>query len=162
MWFQIQEMLLIEKGGEEQLKEELKAYNPLVPSGNNLPFTLMFGYEDVEERKKALASMGHVEDQVFLSFAEVTLKAFPTNEDLPRTTSDGKTSSIHFLQFEFTPEQVTFFKKLFLLFSNFFNVQIKTFKAMKKGVKFSITHPNYNYSQEIPEVVLQSLQNELN
>src|ERR1700722_11105185 len=62
MWLQVQEMLRIEKGGDEQLQDELRAYNPLLPQGNELVATVMFEIEDPAKRKTVLASIGGVQD----------------------------------------------------------------------------------------------------
>lgn len=106
MWFQVQEMLWIEKGGDAQLKEELKAYDPMIPKGNNLPFTMMLAFKDVEERRKSLAQLGWIEDQIFLLFDGHKIRAVPTDDSLPRTTNDGKTSAVHFLMFPFKSDEV--------------------------------------------------------
>lgn len=110
MWHQIHEMLFIEKGGEDQLKDELEAYNPLIPKGRNLVCTLMFEIEDEVRRRNTLKRLGWVEDTITLSFDGETLKAEP-EQDVERTTPDGKTSAVHFLHFRFTDEQAEKFKK---------------------------------------------------
>ncbi|MSO72639.1 MAG: DUF3501 family protein [Rhodospirillaceae bacterium] len=109
MWAQIQEMLFIERGGEDQVEGELAAYNPLIPQGAELIATMMIEIEDEGLRRRTLASMGHIEDTVQLSFAGHTVKGVP-EADIDRTTEEGKTSSVHFLNFAFTPEQIVAFK----------------------------------------------------
>ena len=65
--YQIQEMLRIEKTFEEAgIQDELDAYNPLVPDGTNLKATMLIEYEDVEERRAALAQLRGVEDRVWI------------------------------------------------------------------------------------------------
>lgn len=102
--YQIQEMLRIEKTFEESgIQDELDAYNPLVPDGRNFKATMMIEYEDVEERRKALAKLKGVEDRVWVQ-AEGCPKAWAiADEDLERENEE-KTSSVHFLRFELTKE----------------------------------------------------------
>jgi hypothetical protein len=106
MQYQVQEMLRIERIFEEEgINEELAAYNPLIPDGSNLKATFMVEYEDVEERKTALAKLIGIENKVWIQVAGFD-KIYPVaNEDLERTTEE-KTSSVHFLRFEFTPEMI--------------------------------------------------------
>ena len=106
MQYQVQEMLRIERIFEEEgINEELVAYNPLIPDGSNLKATFMVEYEDVEERKAALAKLIGIENKVWIQIAGFD-KVYPiANEDLERTTEE-KTSSVHFLRFEFTPEMI--------------------------------------------------------
>ena len=110
MWLQVQEMLRIEKGGEEQLAGELEAYNPLIPQGDELIATMMLEIEDAERRSKVLLTLGGVEETVFMEVGGETIKATPTEYD-DRTTPDGKTSSVHWLRFKLTKEQVARFAK---------------------------------------------------
>jgi hypothetical protein len=110
MWAQVQEMLYIEKGGDEQIEGELAAYNPLIPKGNELVATMMIEIEDENVRRRTLAGLGHVEEKVALTFSGHTVTGIP-EEDLDRTTPEGKTSSVHFLHFLFTAEQAAAFKK---------------------------------------------------
>ncbi len=106
MQYQIQEMLRIERIFEQEgIREELDAYNPLIPEGRNLKATFMIEYEDVEERKQALAKLIGIEEKVWIRVAGFD-KVYPVaNEDLERSTEE-KTSSVHFLRFEFTPEMI--------------------------------------------------------
>ena len=110
MWLQVQEMLRIEKGGEEQLAGELEAYNPLIPQGDELIATMMLEIEDAERRSKVLLSLGGVEETVFMEIGGDTIKATPTEYD-DRTTPDGKTSSVHWLRFKLNKEQVERFAR---------------------------------------------------
>src|SRR5262249_32665686 len=93
MWLQVQEMLRIEKGGDEQVPGELEAYNPLIPQGDELIATLMLEIEDANRRNAVLLTLGGIEETVFLEIGGETIKATPTEYD-DRTTADGKTSSV--------------------------------------------------------------------
>ena len=105
MWLQVQEMLYIEKGGEAQIDEELAAYGPLVPDGHELVATLMFEIDDEALRARELGKLGGVEQTVMLKVGDDTIAAAPT-DDIERTNASGKTSSVHFLRFVFTPAQI--------------------------------------------------------
>lgn len=109
MWAQVQEMLYIEKGGEAQIADELEAYNPLIPQGQELVATLLIEIEDEGRRRRTLATLGHIEEQIVLSFGEHRVVAVP-EDDVERTTEDGKTSAVHFLTFPFTANQAKEFK----------------------------------------------------
>jgi len=109
MWLQVQEMLRIEKGGPDQIPGELEAYNPLIPQGSELIATLMLEIEDEKRRNTVLLTLGGIEESVFLEIGGETVKATPTDYD-DRTTADGKTSSVHWLRFSLTPEQIARFK----------------------------------------------------
>lgn len=108
MWLQVQEMLRIEKGGEEQIPGELAAYNPLIPQGDELIATMMLEIEDEKRRNTVLLTLGGIEESVFLEIGGETIRATPTEYD-DRTTADGKTSSVHWLRFKLTGEQVARF-----------------------------------------------------
>ena len=101
MLFQVQEMLLTEKGGADQVPDELAAYNPLIPQGSELVATVMFEIDEPVRRAAALARLGGVEDCFFLQFgADIRTPGIPEEGDnVERTREDGKTSSIHFLRF---------------------------------------------------------------
>lgn len=104
MLFQIQEMLHIERGGEAQLGDELAAYNPLVPRGDELVATIMFEIDDPDRRARALARLGGVEQRFFIQVGGDRI--FGAEEgDVGRTREDGKASSVHFAHFRFTPGQ---------------------------------------------------------
>lgn len=109
MWAQVHEMLFIEKGGEEQIADELAAYNPLIPEGDELVCTMMFEIDDEHRRRRILGKLGGVEETVTIT---VGGQAIPgsAEEDVDRTTAAGKTSSVHFLHFRFTPEQIAAFR----------------------------------------------------
>ena len=132
-------MLWIEKGGEEQIDDELSAYNPLIPNGRELVSTLMFEIDDPERRASVLSGLGGVEKKVLISIGQ-NEKIFATaEEDLDRTTAGGKASAVQFLHFEFSDRQVELFKD--------------------PGVEISIgiTHQNYNFHSIIPKNVRSSL-----
>ena len=102
--YQIQEMLRIEKIFEaEGIEEELGAYNPLIPDGNNWKATFMIEYGDAEERAKVLATLGGIEDKVWVQVEGFDKVYAIANEDMERST-DEKTSAVHFMRFELTPE----------------------------------------------------------
>jgi hypothetical protein len=109
MWLQVQEMLRIEKGGEEQIAGELEAYNPLIPQGDELIATMMLEIEDANRRHNTLLTLGGIEETVFLEIGNAQIHATPTEYD-DRTTADGKTSSVHWLRFKLTPEQISQFR----------------------------------------------------
>lgn len=131
MQYQVQEMLRIERIFEEEgINDELTAYNPLIPDGTNLKATFMVEYEDVEERKVALAKLIGIENKVWIQIVGFD-KVYPiANEDLERTTEE-KTSSVHFLRFEFTPEMIA---------------------SAKAGVDMAIGIGHENYSVELNPV----------
>lgn len=110
MLFQVQEMLLIEKGGAAQMADELAAYNPLIPQGSELVATMMFELDDPIRRARLLAGLGGVEDRLYIEIAGERIFAEPES-DVERTRDDGKTSSVHFLRFRFTPALAEAFKK---------------------------------------------------
>ena len=106
---QIQEMLHIEKGGDEQIADELEAYNPLIPKGNELIATMMIEIDDPGRRDKVLRQLGGVENTITIAIGDDVIQAV-TENDVERTKSDGKTSSIHFLHFPLSAEQIDSFK----------------------------------------------------
>ena len=108
MWLQVQEMLRLEKGGAEQIAGELEAYNPLIPQGDELIATLMLEIEDADRRNTTLLTLGGIEETIFMEIGANRIAATPTEYD-DRTTSDGKTSSVHWLRFKLTPEQIARF-----------------------------------------------------
>ncbi|WP_373088062.1 DUF3501 family protein [Sneathiella sp.] len=126
MWSQIQEMLYIEKGGDLQLKDELDAYNPLIPNGSELVATFMIEIDDPVRRDFMLRQLGHIEEKIYIAVGEEKIMAVP-EQDVERTTDDGKASSIHFLHFPFTDEQK------------------KAFKDKKVDVMLGVEHENYGH-----------------
>lgn len=126
MFQQIHEMLYIERGGEEQIADELRAYNPLIPKGEELVATLMFEIDDERRRDLELRRLTGVEEHVYFDVGGLRVKAVP-EDDVERTKADGKTSSVHFLHFPFTQEAIAKFRDP--------NVQ----------VTLAIAHPNYGH-----------------
>jgi len=108
---QIQEMLHIEKGGDEQLKDELTAYNPLIPGGKELVATLMFEIDNPLSRAEFLNKVGGIEETVFFKINNEKIKAIP-EQDVDRTSAEGKASSVQFIHFKFTDDQIKNFKDL--------------------------------------------------
>ena len=105
MLAQVQEMLHIEKGGDEQLKDELSAYNPLIPNGKELTATLMFEINDPTLRTDFLSKVGGIEEQVYMKVEDETIKAIP-EIDVDRTSAEGKASSVQFIHFNFSEKQI--------------------------------------------------------
>jgi len=109
--YQIQEMLRIEKTFEEAgIQDELDAYNPLVPDGSNLKATMLIEYEDVDERRAALAELKGVERAVWLRVDGYPVVHAIADEDLDRENED-KTAAVHFVRFELTPQMIAGFKE---------------------------------------------------
>lgn len=138
MWYQIHEMLYIEKGGEAQIGDELSAYNPLIPDGGELVTTLMFEIEDEDRRKRELGRLGGVEGSVSLTVGGETIGAV-AEKDVERSKPDGRTSSVHFLHFPFTPAQVA------------------SFKTEGARVVLAIGHEHYAHMAVLPERVRAAL-----
>ena len=132
MWSQIQEMLYIERGGEDQIEGELSAYNALIPQGTELVETMMIEIEDESIRRKTLSILGHIENMLTIQFSNHTINSIP-EDDIERTTADGKTSAVHFLRFPFTPEQIA------------------TFRDPSVEVTVGIHHPNYGHTAMLPK-----------
>ena len=135
---QIQEMLHIEKGGDEQLKDELAAYNPLIPKGNELVTTLMFEIDNPITRADFLGKVGGIEEKVYLRVGAENIKAVPET-DVDRTSTEGKASSVQFLHFMFSEDQ------------------IKKFKNLSTEVYIGIDHDLYNHKEKISENIKASL-----
>ncbi|MEW8237381.1 MAG: DUF3501 family protein [Candidatus Thiodiazotropha taylori] len=144
MQYQIQEMLRIERIFEHDgIQDELDVYNPLIPDGTNWKATFMMEYDDVEERKQALAKLIGIENAIWLA-VEGHEKILPiANEDLERTTED-KTSAVHFIRFELTEGMI---------------------ESLKNGAKLSagIDHAEYDYTIDgLDSAVKSSLISDLN
>lgn len=106
MQYQIQEMLRVERIFEAaEIEEELSAYNPLIPDGSNWKATFMIEYGDIEERKQALATMGGIEDTVWVQVGNGTKTYAIANEDMERTR-DSKAAAVHFMRFELSAEDL--------------------------------------------------------
>lgn len=109
MWLQVHEMLYIERGGDAQIEDELRAYNPLIPQKGELVATLMFEIDDPGVRARVLRQLTAIEETAFIDIGgERVTASFET--DVERTAEDGKTSSVHFLRFGLTPAQATRFR----------------------------------------------------
>ncbi len=137
--YQIQEMLRIEKIFEATgIQEELDVYNPLIPDGSNLKATMMIEYTDVVERKKALSNLIGIEKSVYFQIGNHQNVYAICNEDLERET-DKKTSSVHFMRFEFDQAMIADFCK-------------------GTNVKIGVSHAHYDC-----EIILEKrIQDELN
>lgn len=109
MWFQVHEMLRTERGGDAQISDELAAYNPLIPQGSELTATVMFEITDSDQRAKVLNELTNVEDKIFIEIGGERISASP-EMDVERTKETGKTSSVHFVHFPFSSDQVKMFK----------------------------------------------------
>ena len=110
MWQQVHEMLYIERGGEEQIADELAAYNPLIPKGLELVCTVMFEIDEPVRRNNFLSKLGGVEETMTIEFAGEVVNSVP-EPDVDRSTADGKASSVQFLHFPFTGAQIKAFQK---------------------------------------------------
>jgi hypothetical protein len=111
MWLQIQEMLRIEKGGDEQLADELSAYNPMVPNGSEFTGTLMFEIDEEERRTAFLKTLGGVDHHIHLVIGDHKVTAEP-EQDIDRTRADGKASAVQFVHFSLTSEQAMIWKSM--------------------------------------------------
>ena len=138
MWWQIHEMLFIEKGGEDQIPDELSAYNPLIPNGRELVCTIMFEIDEPVRRANFLARLGGVEETVFLEFAGEKVSGVP-EADVDRTSEEGKASSVQFVHFPFT------------------DAQAAKFRAAGTQVVIGFTHPQYSHMAIMQENVRESL-----
>ena len=137
MLAQVQEMLYIEKGGEEQLKDELEAYNPLIPNGKELTATLMFEIDNPISRAAFLGKVGGIENKIFMKVDEEEIKAVP-EDDVDRTSSEGKASSVQFIHFKFNEEQISKFKN-------------------SSEIKIGIDHKEYSHTTKLTEHTIKSL-----
>ena len=109
MLAQIQEMLYIEKGGDHQLKDELEAYNPLIPKGKELVATLMFEIDNPISRTAFLNKVGEIEKKIYMKVDSEKIKSL-SEQDIDRTSAEGKASAVQFIHFDFTDEQIRKFK----------------------------------------------------
>ena len=138
MRHQVQEMLHIEQGGAAQVDDELAAYNPLIPQGKELVATVMFEIDDPARRASVLARLGGIENHVFLDIAGRRIRGEPdpTREN---TSPEGKASSVQFLRFPFTDNQIA------------------RFKSPGAQVIAGFDHPNYGHLAVLPEPVRAAL-----
>lgn len=109
MWMQVHEMLFIEKGGADQIQGELEAYNPLIPQGEDLSATVMFEIPDPDRRRAVLGKLGGIENTAFLRVDGATV-AGEAAEDQDRTSAEGKASSVQFIRFTLTADQIARFR----------------------------------------------------
>ncbi|MDA8834025.1 DUF3501 family protein [Candidatus Pelagibacter ubique] len=135
---QVQEMLHIEKGGDEQLKDELIAYNPLVPSGKELIATLMFEIDNPISRAKFLGKVGGIEEKVFMKINNEIVKAVP-EADVDRTSAEGKASSVQFIHFKLNDDQIS------------------KFKSDSATIELGIDHKEYTHTTKLSENSIKSL-----
>ena len=135
---QIQEMLHIEKGGDEQLKDELNAYNPLVPNGKELTATLMFEIDNPLSRGAFLGKVGGIEEKIFMKIDNEIVKAVPEN-DVDRTSAEGKASSVQFIHFRFDDDQIS------------------KIKLGNVNIELGINHKEYAHTTKLTEDNIKSL-----
>jgi len=135
---QVQEMLHIEKGGEAQIADELHAYNPLIPKGQELVATVMFEIDDPVRRANVLARLGGVEDAMFIKLGDDRIKGAP-EADQDRTNEAGKASSVQFVHFNFTP------------------AQIAKFRTNGQMIVIGMEHANYGHMAVMPEAMRAEL-----
>jgi len=135
---QVQEMLHIEKGGDEQLKDELIAYNPLVPNGKELTATLMFEIDNPISRAAFLGKVGGIEEKIFIKIDDEIVKAIP-EEDVDRTSAEGKASSVQFIHFKLNDDQIS------------------KFKSDSSTIELGIDHKDYTHTTRLAENSVKSL-----
>jgi hypothetical protein len=138
MLHQVQEMLYIEKGGAEQLPDELAAYNPLIPQGAELVATVMFEIDDPVRRARVLGMLGGIEHKAFIKVGNDVVRGVAEG-DQERSREDGKASSVQFMRFPFTPPQVA------------------AFKSGQGDVVVGFEHENYGHMAVMPPAVRQAL-----
>ncbi|KOR29750.1 hypothetical protein TI03_01530 [Achromatium sp. WMS1] len=139
--YQIQEMLRIERIFEPQaIEEELTAYNPLIPDGNNWKATFMLEFTDVDQRRAALASMTNIEDKVWVQIKDQEQVYAVADEDLERGNEE-KTSAVHFLRFELSPKMIEALRN----------------GNGSSGITIGIAHPTYNKQIELNEATRTAL-----
>ena len=143
MLAQVQEMLYIEKGGDEQLQDELSAYNPLIPNGKELTATLMFEIDNPISRAAFLGKVGGIEETVFMKINGEKIKAVP-EEDVDRTSAEGKASSVQFIHFNFTDDQ------------------IEKFQSNSSEIVLGIDHKEYSHSTKLSKENIASLSADFN
>ena len=143
MLAQVQEMLHIEKGGDEQLNDELTAYNPLIPNGKELVTTLMFEIDNPVIRAAFLGKLGGVEENVFIKIDNEITYGKP-EIDVDRTSVDGKASSVQFIHFEFKQNQIA------------------KFKGNNVSIELGIDHKEYSHSTKLSEGTIKALSNDFN
>ena len=143
MLAQVQEMLHIEKGGDEQLNDELTAYNPLIPNGKELISTLMFEIDNPVIRATFLGKLGGVEENVFIKIDNDIIYGKP-EIDVDRTSAEGKASSVQFIHFEFDQNQIS------------------KFKGNNVSIELGIDHKEYSHSTKLSESTIKALSSDFN
>ena len=143
MLAQVQEMLHIEKGGDEQLNDELAAYNPLIPNGKELVSTLMFEIDNPVIRATFLGKLGGVEENVFIKIDNDIIYGKP-EIDVDRTSAEGKASSVQFIHFEFDQNQIS------------------KFKGNNVSIELGIDHKEYSHSTKLSESTIKALSSDFN
>ena len=143
MLAQVQEMLHIEKGGDEQLNDELTAYNPLIPNGKELVSTLMFEIDNPVIRATFLGKLGGVEENVFIKIDNDIIYGKP-EIDVDRTSAEGKASSVQFIHFEFDQNQIS------------------KFKGNNVSIELGIDHKEYSHSTKLSESTIKALSSDFN
>jgi hypothetical protein len=138
MWLQVQEMVHIEKGGAEQIPGELEAYNPLIPNGSELTATFMVEIDEPVRRKRILDGLGGIEETAFLRVDEETIMGVP-EADADRTSAEGKASSVQFVHFPFTVDQIA------------------AFSSPNAEVTLGFSHANYRHMAVMTEAVRAEL-----
>ena len=142
MLHQVHEMLFIEKGGEQQIADELRAYNPLVPKGDELVATVMFEIDDEVRRRNVLARLGGIEGHMLLTVDGERVACQPET-DVDRTSADGKASAVQFVHFTLTPSQAA------------------AFRRPGAQVVLGFDHPEYAHMAVVPETVRAALAGDL-
>ena len=135
---QVQEMLHIEKGGDEQLKDELVAYNPLVPNGKELIATLMFEIDNPISRAAFLGKVGGIEEKIFMKIDKELVNAVP-EADVDRTSAEGKASSVQFIHFKLNDNQIS------------------KFNSDSPNIELGINHKEYTHTTKLTEDNIKSL-----
>jgi hypothetical protein len=139
MHHQVHEMLYIEKGGEEQIADELRAYNPLIPQGSELVATVMIEIDDETRRKSVLGRLGGIERTMFIEVAGERIRGRPESDRENTREGDNKASSVQFVHFPFSP------------------TLIERFRAPGAQMLVGFDHPNYGHLAVMAEGVRAAL-----
>jgi hypothetical protein len=138
MWLQVQEMIYIEKGGADQIPGEIEAYSPLIPNGSELTATFMIEIDEPLRRKRILDGLGGIEETAFLRVGgEMIIGMAEADQD--RTSAQGKASSVQFVHFLFTVDQIA------------------AFSSPDAEVVLGFNHPNYRHMTIMTEAVRAEL-----
>lgn len=143
IWWQIHEMLRIEKGGEAQIADELNAYNPMIPintpNSYEISATMMIEINEPIRRQIVLKQLFGIDKQINFSWNNTTIPAFSIDQTQERNReSDGKTSSVHFLKWLLSPNQVSEF--------------------LINDVNITITNPHYFFNAKLPTILKDSFE----